>query len=59
MDDTEGGKSASPEAILGENFIFYHPYESIKFSQQDSLHLKKKMVHFVRVLIMYLKGYSN
>ena len=28
---TKGGKSASPEVILKEKFIFYHPYESINF----------------------------
>ena len=48
---TKGVKSASPEAILSEKNIFFKILFSIihkslyTFSQQDSLHLKNKVVH--------------
>ena len=45
---TNGGKSASPEAILEkkinilQNFIFSHPYESINFQPARFLEFKEQ-----------------
>jgi hypothetical protein len=38
----KGGKSACPEAILAENFIFFHPFEFINFQPAGFLAFKEK-----------------